>query len=205
MMKWPALVSILIAGPGIPSVAAADCPHKAPREAVVDASGARSVRVEAGSGSLRVEGRDGQAAVEARGTACASDAAVLEQIQLRVRRQGDVIVVKAEIPERESSWSWNERAGLDLIVTLPRGLAVEVADGSGDTAVAHVGALRIEDGSGSIDVRNVGGSVTIDRDGSGSIDVSEVKGDFTVTHDGSGGIDHRQVAGQIRIPDRRRR
>ena len=56
------------------SAAAEDCAHKAAREALLDAGGARSVRIEAAAGELRIEGKAGLVRVEARGTACAPTA-----------------------------------------------------------------------------------------------------------------------------------
>ena len=97
------------------------------------------MRIEADAGELRVEGKTGQTRVEARGTACASSEQMLGQIRLDATRQGDVIVVKVEIPERASAWSWNEQARLDLTVTVPRTMPLDVDDGSGSAEIAHVG------------------------------------------------------------------
>ena len=170
-MRQPiALSSILAAGLAASPVLADDCAHKAEREAALDAGGARSVRIEAGAGELRIEGKTGQTRVEARGTACASSEKVLGQIRLNATRQGDVIVVKAEIPEG-SSWGWNEQARLDLTVTVPRIMPLDVDDGSGSAEIAHVGKLNVHDGSGELSVSDVTGDLGID-DGSGSIEVA---------------------------------
>jgi hypothetical protein len=205
------LAATLAATPAV----ADDCAHEAQREAVLDAGGARSVRVEADGGGLRIEGRTGQTSVEARGTACASSEQVLGQIRLHATRQGDVIVVKVEIPER-SSWGWHEQAVLDLTVTLPRMMPLEVNDGSGAAEIAHVGPLRLRDGSGEITVTDVTGDVRIEdgsgsievsgvtgnvrlSDGSGSIGVRDVGGSVTVDRDGSGGIDIARVKGDFTV------
>jgi hypothetical protein len=215
MTKRPACVLILAAGLAASPVLADDCAHKAEREAALDAGGARSVRIEAGAGELRVEGRTGQTRVEARGTACASSEQVLGQIRLAATRQGDVIVVKVQIPEG-SAWGWNEQARLDLTVTLPRIMPLEVDDGSGAAAIAHVGKVTVRDGSGelsltdvagdvvivdgsgSIEVTGVTGSVRL-SDGSGSITVKDVGGSVTVEEDGSGGIDVAGVKGDFTV------
>lgn len=197
------------------SALAADCAYKAEREALLDAGGARSVRIEAAGGELKVEGRTGQTRVEARGTACASSQEVLSRILLRATRVGDAIVVKVDMPDG-SSRDWNEQATLDLTVIVPRIMPLDVDDGSGSAHIAHVGNLRvhdgsgelsvsdvtgdldIEDGSGSIDVTGVSGSVRL-SDESGSITVKGVGGSVTVAEDGSGGIDVTGVKGDFTV------
>lgn len=178
---------------------AAECPHQAEREASADAAGARAVRVEAGAGDLRVEGRDALARVEARGTACASDADVLEGIRVRATREGDVVVVKVEIPDRGMSWGRGRHAGLDLVVALPRKLPVTVEDGSGAAQIARVGTLKVRDGSGALVITDVDGDVGIE-DGSGSIEVKRVAGDVRVS-DGSGSVDVQDVEGSVTVDE----
>lgn len=214
-MRHPISVLVLAAGLAASPVLADDCAHRAEREATLDAGGARSVRIDAAAGELRIEGRTGQTTVAARGTACASSEQVLGQIRLNATRQGDVIVVKVQIPEG-SSWGWSEQARLDLTVTVPRIMPLEVEDGSGSAEIAHVGKLNVRDGagelsvsdvtgdlgivdgSGSIEVTGVTGNVRL-SDGSGSITVKDVGGSVTVDEDGSGGIDVAGVKGDFTV------
>jgi hypothetical protein len=189
---------ILAAGLAASPALADDCAHKAEREAALDAGGTRSVRIEASAGTLRIEGRTGQTGVEARGTACASSEQVLGQIRLNATRQGDVIVVKVEIPEG-SSWGWNEQARLDLAVTVPRIMPLDVFDGSGSAEIAHVGKLTVRDGSGELSVTDVAGDLDID-DGSGSIEVAGVTGSVRLS-DGSGSIRVRDVGGSVTVEE----
>jgi DUF4097 and DUF4098 domain-containing protein YvlB len=198
-MRHPiAMTLILAAGLAASPALADDCAHKAEREAALDAGGARSVRIEAGAGELRIEGRTGQTRVEARGTACASSENVLGQIHLNATRQGDVIVVKVEIPEG-SSWGWNEQARLDLTVTVPRIMPLDVDDGSGSAEIAHVGKLTVRDGSGELSVSDVTGDLGI-VDGSGSIEVAGVTGNVRLS-DGSGSITVRDVGGSVMVEE----
>lgn len=217
-MRQPiARTLILAAGLAASPVMADDCAHKAEREAVLDAGGARLVRIEAAAGTLRIEGKTGQTGVEARGTACASSEQVLGQIRLNATRQGDVILVKVEIPENQS-WGRNEQARLDLTVTVPRIMPLEVFDGSGSAQIAHVGKLSVRDGSGELSVSDVTGDLAIDdgsgsievagvtgnvrlSDGSGSITVRDVGGSVTVAEDGSGSIEVQTVAGSVTIEE----
>jgi hypothetical protein len=193
------------------------------RNATVEARGARRLEVEGRSGVLRIRGVDGLTEVRVRGTARASRRAWLEEIRLVARREGDAVVVRADIPDRrEDQWSdgRNVRA-LDLVLEVPRGIAADVVDGSGAVEIRGVGALdlrdgsgeievedvasaRIEDGSGEIRVRDARGDVRL-ADGSGSIDVSGVRGSVMVERDGSGEIAVRQVEGDLTIDRARAR
>jgi len=189
--------------------------YSAPRNAAVDASGAKSVRVEAGAGILRIEGKPGLTRVQVTGTARASSKNVLNDIKLIAERRGDEIFIKSDMPENDGSWfnsdDWN--AALDLVIEVPQGLDANVSDGSGDTEVRNVGALdasdgsgafeidgaksvRITDGSGELVIKNVGGDVRV-RDGSGDIEARNVSGSFTVESDGSGGIYATDIKGSV--------
>jgi len=180
--------------------------YSAPRNAVVDAAGARTVEVEAAAGSLRVEGKAGLRQVQVTGTARSSSQQMLSRIKLIAERRGDIVFIKADIPEEEWNNSYRDySASLDLVIEVPQGINAEVSDGSGDAKVLNVGALeasdgsgdftidgatgsvRVTDGSGNLRIENVGGDVTV-SDGSGEIDVRNVTGSFTVETDGSGSI-----------------
>ena len=189
--------------------------YTAPRNAVVDAAGARMVEVEAAAGSLRIEGKAGLRQVQVTGTARSSSQRFLSEIKLIAERRGDVVFIKADIPDQESGFrdrdNWS--AALDLVIQVPQGINAEVSDGSGEAKVLNVGALEasdgsgdfsvegassvhITDGSGNLRIENVGGDVTV-SDGSGEIDVRNVTGSFTVETDGSGSIIATDVRGSV--------
>jgi hypothetical protein len=190
---------------------AAHAQYTAPRNAVVNASGARIVEVEAAAGSLRVEGKPGLTQVEVTGTARASSQSLLNDIRLIAERDGDRVFIKADIPDHNG---WNDNYGsLDLVVQVPQGMNADISDGSGDAKVYNVGELemtdgsgellidgaqsvRVTDGSGSLTIENVRGDVTV-NDGSGDLDVRNVAGSFTVESDGSGGISATDVRGSV--------
>jgi hypothetical protein len=190
--------------------------YTAPRNAVVDATGARAVEVEAAAGSLRVEGKAGLRQVQVTGTARASSQQFLNQIKLIAERRGDVVFIKADIPNENWGRGWNDHhsAALDLLIQVPQGMNADVADGSGDARILNVGSLeasdgsgeftidgaagtvRITDGSGNLKIENVGGDVRV-SDGSGDLDVRNVTGSFTVESDGSGSIYATDVRGSV--------
>ena len=189
--------------------------YTAPREADVDARGARRVSVEGRAGFLRIRGVDGLTQVRVRATARASRRAALDEIRLVARREGDVVVVRADIPDRADDGGWDDVRALDLTLEVPRGVAADVVDGSGEVAIRGVGALDLKDGSGEIDVEDVGptriedgsGEVRVRdvrgdlrvADGSGAIEVRRVRGSVVVERDGSGGIDVQDVGGDLTV------
>jgi hypothetical protein len=190
--------------------------YTAPRNAVIDAAGATKVEVEAGAGILRVEGKAGLRQVQVNGTARSSSQQFLNQIRLIAERRGDVVFIKADIPEEDWRSNYNDFASLDLVIAVPRGINADIADGSGDAAVLNVGSLeatdgsgdfsvdgaagsvRITDGSGNLIIENVGGDVRV-TDGSGDINVRNVSGSFIVQNDGSGGIFANDVRGSVTV------
>jgi hypothetical protein len=210
--------TLLIAAAGCVAAAPLDAQsdHSAPRNATVDARGARVVRVVARAGRLRVIGVEGRTDVRVLGTARAGRESHLDDIELQAERRGDVVEIEAIVPERRVSWSWGDGLALDLVIEVPRTARLEIDDGSGESEIRDVGALRMEDGSGELEiegvtgdvevedgsgglrVRDVRGSVTI-TDGSGEIEVEQVTGSLTIDEDGSGGITARDIGDAVRV------
>ena len=211
---------LVVAAAFIPRRAAAHDDVTSPRNAEVNASGAKSVRIEAAGGILRVEGRAGINQVRIKGTARADRRSRLDDIKLIAERRGDEIFIKADMPEWRDHNFWRDRddefVALDLIIEVPTSLALDVSDGSGEAEFNNTGSLELGDGSGEITIRNArgdvrvsdgSGSITIEgvegsvrvNDGSGSIRARNVTGNFVVTTDGSGDIDVSGVGGTMRV------
>lgn len=170
----------------------------AERSARVNAAGVRIARVEARAGSLRIEGRAGLTEIRARGTARASSRALLDQIRLTAERRGDAAYVIVDIPEIHGDWSDDdEHASLDLIVEVPKTLALDVEDRSGELEIRGVGPLDLVDNSGDATIEDVGGRLRV-RDGSGALRIRDVRGDVTL-EDGSGGVHLRTIRGSVMV------
>lgn len=197
--------------------------YTAPRNAVVNAAGARLIRVNAGAGFLRINGRTGVNQVRVTGVAHASSQRTLNEIKLLAERQGDEVVIRMVTPEDDNRSFWDffrgdYRRALDLTIDVPVGTSLEVEDGSGEVTIKGTGpvtvsdgsgelelsgitgAVRITDGSGNIRVTGVEGDVHVD-DGSGNIDANNITGNFTVGSDGSGNIDVTGIGGTMRVDD----
>jgi len=188
------------------------------------AEGLRELRIDSGAGSLKVSGVDSLTAIEVTAEICARgesnndmDDFIKDHVELSLEKRGDRAVLVSGI-EGHFHLFFSGDARINLTVRVPKSLAIDIDDGSGEMTVEDISAdvsiedgsgairvervagnLRIEDNSGELEVEEVGGDVSID-DGSGSIDVVNVKGSVTVD-DGSGSIDIDRVGKDVIIED----
>lgn len=193
------------------------CRSTADRSATMDAAGATKIVIGAGAGDLAVRGDHAASSVSATGHACASNDELLAQVQIETRREGRTLYLSTVPPQVATGFAWFNNATLDLAVTLPASLAVELEDSSGDIDISQVRSAKIEDSSGDIEASGIGGdivisdssgdvniahvtgTVKIERDSSGDIDIQDVRGDVNVLIDGSGTIQIERVAGSVHI------
>jgi hypothetical protein len=184
------------------------------------AAGIANARFETGAGELDVRGRAGATEIEVIAEYHGSPRggrdrqAILDALKLTMEVRGRTFYLRSE--NRDHS-NWYGSGRIDLRVTVPAALDLEINDGAGDMSVVGVdGDVSIDDGSGGIDVADVGGNLKIHdgsgsikvhnvrkgvriSDGSGSIDVTRVGGDVWI-EDGSGGIEVHDVAGKLDVP-----
>src|SRR5438067_12154430 len=95
---------------------AQEAPYTAPRNASVDAAGAKTVEVEAAGGILRVEGKPGLRQIQVTGTARASSPRLLNEIKLIAERRGDRGVIKAGMPDGHRAVADDLSGGPDLVM-----------------------------------------------------------------------------------------
>lgn len=211
--------ALVVAASFIPTKARAFQDYSDPRNAEVNAAGAKSIRIEAAAGILKVEGRSGITQVRIRGTARSNRRSLLDDIKLIAERRGDEVFIKADMPENRGVWDRgrdDDQMQLDLVIEVPNSIALDVADGSGESEFLSTGALELHDGSGEIHIRDArgnvrvhdgSGNITIEgvqgtvrvHDGSGNIRAGNVTGNFIVGEDGSGDIDVSSVGGMMRV------
>lgn len=197
------LPGLILLAAGLPTAAAAD--YEEVRDLSLNADGIGALEIAAGAGSLLVTGvaESSTIVVEAIIRIPGEDAEGAREIiesnlVLSLERDDDRAVLEARF--ENGSWFSGDSGSIELEVTVPEAMALDIEDGSGSIAIRDITAdIGIEDGSGSIDLRQVGGQVTID-DGSGSISAQQVGGDITIT-DGSGSLEVAQVAGSVVIDD----
>lgn len=176
-----------------------DCPFEATREFAVAAQAADRLRLTAAAGELEVRGEAGVREVRVTGRACASTRELLSRVQIEGGRSGSTVRVEAQ-PQDDDGRNWDrEWWSLDLVVTVPAGMAAEIVDGSGSMALAGLGALTVTDGSGEVRIEGARGRVRVE-DGSGEVEVTEVDGDVRVD-DGSGDVRIAGVTGSVTVND----
>jgi hypothetical protein len=210
-----ALGSALLACAAFVPAHAEDCTHTARRTANQAGPDIQRVVVEARAGDLIVRGGSSRD-VTVDGKACASSAALLEDIKVEIRRDGDTVYVRAVLPDLSGGIFGSRYAYLDLSIGVPKTATLKIDDSSGDMHVSDVqsadihdssgdqtieriaGDLEVDDSSGEIKVVDVGGGLRL-KDSSGDIDVNKVQGDVQVTVDSSGDLDIRHVTGGVHI------
>jgi hypothetical protein len=170
------------------------------------AGGLKALRIDCGAGKLEVAGADGLDRIEVRAVIKADgesqsqmEGFLKDHVKLSLEKRGDRAVLVANI-ERHWGFFIGDGAWIDLTVRVPKSLALEIDDGSGDMVVEDIAAdVEIDDGSGDIRVSRLGGRLEID-DGSGDIVIRDVAGDIAID-DGSGDIEVLLAGGNIRVDD----
>jgi hypothetical protein len=216
MNTRPLRIVVLLSLVALPITALAwdlDCRYGAERKAGIDTAGVARVEIMARAGDLTVRPGSGTT-LAAEGRACASSQAFLDQTQVHVRRQGDVVQVHVQVPD-EMKGIGLMYASLDLTVSVPGDLPIEVTDSSGDMTLESVRVTKVLDSSGDISARRLKGDVEIEdssgdiriEDTAGAVRVSDSSGDVVIRGatrvyiplDSSGDIDVERIAGDVRI------
>jgi hypothetical protein len=204
-MKSELLGAILLAGSAAWAYAATSghdsgrlvqdrCRHSREIAVNMDAQDLQRLELNARAGSLQVRGGDGSA-IRAHGTVCASDADLANAAALHSDHDQGTARLDVELPSTHA----REYVRMDLVVDMPRGLALRLDDSSGSLSVDDVAAATVSDNSGGLRITKVAGDVDVE-DGSGDIQITDVTGNVRV-RDSSGDIHIRQVHGGVTIPD----
>ena len=168
------------------------------RQLDLDAQRLSEMHIDVGAGSLAVRGTPDSDRV--RVTAEIWQVKASDDYVLRLLQDGNRAVLETDIDSGGGWFSGGSGNRIDLIVSVPEQLQLDIHDGPGSIELVDVrGDVRIEDGSGSIKVRNLGGALEIE-DGSGSLSVINVRADIEI-NDGSGSISVRDAGGNLDIRD----
>lgn len=170
------------------------------------AEGIDKLKINAGAGSLNVSGAEGLAAIEVEARIIVDgvpdkdmEGYIKDHVELGLRKSTGTAVLNSQIRDH-GFFLFGREARIDLTVRMPRGLALDVTDGSGALGVENIAAaVRIDDGSGALRVLKIAGAVRIE-DGSGEIIVDGVEGNLDII-DGSGSIEVRNVTGDVSLDD----
>jgi DUF4097 and DUF4098 domain-containing protein YvlB len=169
------------------------------------AEGVNTLEISCGAGFLKVHGVEGlntievNAEISVRGVGQDDMKKFIENhVTLSLENKGGRAVLMSDIKERPI-FSFHD-ARIDLTVSVPRKMNLDVDDGSGSIDIGNIiGDLYIEDGSGEMLVENIQGNLKI-VDGSGEIHVREISGNVAID-DGSGSITAVRIGGSLTIDD----
>ncbi len=172
----------------------------------------KQLEIEAGAGSIKLTGNDDNEIVVTAKITKSSDTDY--ELTLEKKRGRAYLIAKNNTSYSNS----RHRFEIDLEISVPSKLAIELTDGSGDISIKNMladvnikdgsgsilvqdtkGRVEINDGSGDIHISNVGGEVEI-NDGSGSITTKNLSDDLNIS-DGSGDINVEQVTGSVVVHD----
>ncbi len=170
------------------------CEHERLIEATHDLSGAETLAIDAAAGDLEIRGEAGSSVVTVRGKVCASKAEWADEAEVAFEG-GERARLVAVLPDA-SGMSWgNSYVSMDLELTVPATLALDIRDSSGDIEIREAGSVSVKDSSGDIDLSRVENASV--QDSSGDIEIDGVSGDVTVVQDSSGDIRGRNIGGSV--------
>ncbi len=176
------------------------------KELNIGASDSSRIFIDVGAGSLKLQGADVDK-VSLKAKIYSKEYSRLDKLQsvfankmeLSLAQRNGSIVLKSLNKKSLFSFS-NPNISVDLDVLIPRGMKVEIDDGSGPMTISDINnSVEIDDGSGSITIKNIVGNVLID-DGSGNSNLTNIDGNITID-DGSGTITIDYVTGDVTIDD----
>jgi DUF4097 and DUF4098 domain-containing protein YvlB len=186
-----------------PAVMADSCRYSRDINFEVAADELARLDIEVGAGYLHINSDTGSNSVSVRATACADSERRLDEIDLTQTRRGNTLAITSEIGDDWLSFNLFSAnyAYLNVDISVPAGLQIDIDDGSGEITITHVlGDIRINDGSGEIRIEDLTGSVRL-QDGSGDIYLNRISGSVQVLDDGSGDIRIETVGGNVSIDD----
>ena len=181
------------------SLQAWNCKYEKEIDQELDLDGAEVLTILAGAGDLEIEGDDGASVATIRGRVCVSEEDWLDESRIDVAGGSNAEIV-VELPEISSSWSLmgSKYAYIDLEITVPDNIRLEIKDSSGDVEIEGVSTLSLKDSSGDVHLEDIEGSVTL-NDSSGDLVLEDIEGDVTVDSDSSGDLRGRDVEGSVLV------
>jgi hypothetical protein len=201
------LTGLALAGGSPPAAVAEGCPFTARRAGSFAMTENATVRIDCPWGAVRVEGAAENERVEVEGVACASSAALLEQVGIGATEGSDGLSIAVAVPVRPpaaphkttSDPVLGDSSSLDLVVRVPSRARLVVSHDYGTLEIRHVAAASVRSGLGDLRVQGVAGPVEIE-DGLGEIVVLQAGSDVRIT-DGPGDLVVKEVGGSVRLED----
>jgi DUF4097 and DUF4098 domain-containing protein YvlB len=168
------------------------------------------LKTDCGAGFLAIKGDKEAKSIEVKAEIVIDDMRgekaeeyIHKNMRLTLHKEGQNARLESHFENRRSfvrAFLDRTNARINLTVTIPYDLNIDVEDGSGEIVIENVGGqILIDDGSGEIEITSVSGDVEI-TDGSGWVYVGNIDGNVTVD-DGSGAVEIEYVKGDVEIID----
>ena len=191
------LLSLMFLLPATAFAASPECQHSQPRDLQLDLAGVKAVVFDVESHDLTIQA-SANAKAELKGQACASDAKLLDQLQLTQRKSGDKLHVSLHREGMSGGlFSGKNYAYLKLAGTLPDNVTVQLKVGSGDARVSGASVVSADVGSGDVEASNIRGLFAA-KVGSGDIKVEDA-GSLRVISVGSGDLVAKRIRGSVKV------
>lgn len=153
------------------------------------------LNIDAGAGDLVVKGDDDAQEISVRARIRPADASERDYTLTLEQSDGEALLYAHIEPQMF------QNSYIDLEVTVPSGLKLDIKDRSGDLEVSNVlQGLTINDRSGDIKLKGIAGGIKL-RDRSGDIAMRTITGDVEIV-DRSGDVDIITLTGNLSIDDR---
>jgi hypothetical protein len=159
-----------------------------------DASDITTLFIDARAGDMRIRGVEGQTTINVDARIRTNES---KSYELSIVNKGSTATLVAK---NETS-NWSGKSGyIDLTVTVPADILLDIKDTSGDMLISDVTTdIVIEDRSGDVRIKNTGGVKIDDR--SGDLTIENANGDVTID-DRSGDINVSDASGDVVVSDR---
>ena len=167
------------------------------RELTLEAANLNELVAETGAGSLKIIGSDTTSKITVKADIYTSEDL---EYKLTLKEYGNKAKLVADHDIQDGlHFHINQGLSIDLVVTMPSELALDLNDSSGDVEIKGLNSkIKVDDSSGSLTI-NGGASVEVD-DSSGDLYISNIKGD-TEVEDGSGYTRIENTQGAVEVDD----
>lgn len=167
------------------------------KELTLTASALKTLDIDAGAGGLIIQGSDQVTEITVSADIYTSSKSASDY-EFDLSDSGTTAYLVAKT--RNSGMWIGDSPHIDLVITVPIKMMLEINDGSGDIDISNInGAINVTDGSGSLSLNEINNHVTI-VDGSGGIELTSIVGSVDI-EDGSGGITLNDIDGNLSIED----
>jgi hypothetical protein len=173
--------------------------------------GIEILNIDCGAGFLKVKGIDELKNIEVHAEIIIkrvdkdeAEEIIEKYIELSLEKKGENAFLKAGLDYSGSFFDRlfgeSPQVLINLTVNIPKGMSLDVDDGSGFIDIRNVeGKVDLDDGSGETLMEYIKGNVYVE-DGSGELELVEIQGNVEID-DGSGELVLKNITGDVSVDD----